>query len=564
MNLRLPLPLTSPIPNEAYKVGLRSSGESHGVVLTKPHVVELILDIAKYTPNRNLTKIKLLEPACGEGAFLVEATRRLLSSADRFKIQVEELEGCISAYDIDGGHVEMSRSRVASVLVDSGVTIKTARKIAANWVSAGDFLLADLGRHFDCIVGNPPYIRTEQLSPLLLSEYRHRFSTWNDRADIYIAFFEKGLLQLAPKGILCYICADRWTVNQYGSALRALVTENFSVKSYIDLKGASPFESDVSAYPSIVAIGNEKQGAVNIIKLADASPEACGTVMGLINDTPETANLGMATRHSVWFRGSEPWIVSSPDQLAFLRLLESKFEPIENTAKVGIGVATGKDRVFIVTEDADIEKDRLLPLVMRSDIRDGRVHYSGRFVINTFESGGGVIDLRKYPRLKRYFETYSEIVADRNIARRNSVAWFRTIDRVYPEFVKTPKLLIPDIAGANEVAFDPGSYYPHHNLYHVSSDKWDIEVLGALLSSRMALFFIWSYATKMRGGYLRFQAQYLRRIHLPLPESLPMPLRSKLRNAFRQRNFDEMDALAEIVYGVGKLPFFDFVDTRMR
>ena len=124
-------------------------------------------------------------------------------------------------------------------------------------------------------------------------------------------------------------------------------------------------------------------------------------------------------------------------------------------------------------------------------------------------------ELPDYPRLRRYFETNVLDIKSRHVAQKNPGSWFRTIDRVYPELVSVPKLLIPDIAGSNEVALDKGQYHPHHNLYFVVSDSWDMEVLGGLLSSKVALFFIWSYATKMRGSYLRFQAQYLRRIPKP-------------------------------------------------
>lgn len=126
----------------------------------------------------------------------------------------------------------------------------------------------------------------------------------------------------------------------------------------------------------------------------------------------------------------------------------------------------------------------------------------------------------------------------------------------------TPKLLIPDIAGANEVAFDAGHYHPHHNLYFITSKLWDLEVLGGLLSSRVALFFVWSYAVKMRGGYLRFQAQYLRRIRLPVADTLSTVLRDEIRLAFRGRDFDALDRLALRAYGLSELPEFDFVDTR--
>ena len=125
-----------------------------------------------------------------------------------------------------------------------------------------------------------------------------------------------------------------------------------------------------------------------------------------------------------------------------------------------------------------------------------------------------------------------------------------------------PKLLIPDIAGANEVAFDEGKYHPHHNLYYIVSSDWDLEVLGGLLSSKVALFFIWSYAVKMRGKYLRFQAQYIRRICVPKPDSISKELQSEIKTAFRKRDFHTIDALALKAYNLTTLPPFDFVDTR--
>jgi adenine-specific DNA-methyltransferase len=264
-----------------------------------------------------------------------------------------------------------------------------------------------------------------------------------------------------------------------------------------------------------------------------------------------------------WFSGADPWVLSSPDHLALLRSLEDRYPLLEGDGKtsVRIGVATGCDRVLIVSEGADIEPQCLVPLVMRGDIESGRVKNGGRFVVNTYRDQGGVIDLCEFPRLAKYLEANRPALARRHVAKQGD-KWFRTIDRVYPAMVKQQKLLIPDIAGANEVVFDPGHYYPHHNLYFVVSDTWDLEVLGGLLSSRVALFFVWSYAVKMRGGYLRFQAQYLRRIRVPDPNSIAPALSQAIRRAFRERDFRKLDRLACEAYGLSELPEFDFVDTR--
>lgn len=249
-------------------------------------------------------------------------------------------------------------------------------------------------------------------------------------------------------------------------------------------------------------------------------------------------------------------------KLEALRDLENRFDPIESTAHVGIGVATGSDNVYIVDDSVDIEPDRLVPLVMRDNINSGRITKASKFVVNVFEADGGVVDLASYPRLRRYLENHADQIKRRHVSKKNPNAWYRTIDRVYPELVSVPKLLIPDIAGSNEVVFEEGHYHPHHNLYFVTSDLWDMEVLGGLLSSQVALFFVWSYAVKMRGGYLRFQAQYLRRIRLPAPKALPAKLSKAISAAFRKRDFVSLDRLALEAYGLNELPQFDFVDTR--
>src|SRR5437764_1386986 len=80
-----------------------------------------------------------------------------------------------------------------------------------------------------------------------------------------------------------------------------------------------------------------------------------------------------------------------------------------------------------------------------------------------------------------------------------------------------PKLLLPDMQMTIHRFLDEGGLYPHHNLYYVVSDVWDLRVLGGLLLSRVAQAFIEAYAVRMRGGTLRFQAQYLRRIRVPRP-----------------------------------------------
>ena len=563
MQLSMHFPIS--FPKEAYEYGRRSSGETHGVVLTKPHMVELILDLAGYSQDRDLARMRLLEPACGHGAFLVPAIGRLMTAAKAARVKPDKLADCVRAFDIDEEHVAITRAAVVETLRLHGADDKAAAHLARTWVRHGDFLLAPAQGTFDAVVGNPPYIRIEQIAPALQAEYRARYQSIYDRADLYVAFIERGLDLLGPRGVLAFVCADRWTLNRYGAPLRRLVADKYHVQSYVDLHQASPFESEVSAYPAIFSIGRQSTGPIMVARMATGAPAECEAIRAAIRGG-RRHGAGTVEFYQTWFEGDAPWIVTSPEQSETLRLLETKFAPIEHggLAHVGIGVATGCDQVFIVGRDADIESERLLPLVMRDDIERGLIRDAGRFVINTFRDEGGLVDLHDYPKLARYLKAHAPAVKKRHVAKKAPANWFRTIDRVYPTLVGMPKLLIPDIAGANEVVFDKGRFHPHHNLYFVTSDHWDLEVLGGLLSSRVALFFVWSYAVKMRGGYLRFQAQYLRRIRLPAPEGLPAPLCAKIKEAFRSRDFAALDSLGLRAYGLAELPAFDFVDTRGR
>lgn len=549
---------------EAYNYGKRSSGETHGVVLTKPHIVELILDLAGYTPDRDLAAMKLLEPSCGTGAFLVPAVRRLVLSMRRHNRRPSQLSSCLLAFDIDLSHVVATKKAVEAALNEEGIGNGAAKSLAEQWVRHDDYLLAPIEPgSIDAVVGNPPYIRIEQLAPELQAEYRERYESLYDRADIYVAFIEKSLDMLAPDGALTFICADRWTLNRYGAPLRRIISERFRVKSYIDLHQASPFESEVIAYPSIFTITPGRSADVSLARMTAATPEECALLAKQLR-APNSRESSTLAHYPTWFSGDEPWVLSPPAHLKALRDLEARFAALEadGRTKVRIGVATGNDAAYIVGDDTGIETERLVPLVMRDDIENGGLKNGHRFVINTFDAYGRVIKLSDYPGLRRHLEAHGLDIKRRHVAQKNPGTWFRTIDRVYPELVKVPKLLIPDIAGSNEVALDKGHYHPHHNLYYVVSDTWDMEVLGGLLSSKVALFFIWSYATKMRGSYLRFQAQYLRRIRVPNPADLPRKLTNEIRIAFKARDFKKLDGLALEAYGLKKLPVFDFVDTR--
>ncbi|HXH94649.1 MAG TPA: Eco57I restriction-modification methylase domain-containing protein, partial [Thermoanaerobaculia bacterium] len=312
------------VSKHLYQYGQRATGETHGVVLTKSHIVRLILDLANYSSDRNLTKLRLLEHSCGEGAFLVEAVRRLLASAKRHRAHPTELRDAIRAYDIDSVSVTNTRDSIRQTLIESGVDHDTAETLVGTWIRHGDFLLASIDELFDVIVGNPPYVRIEQLDQELQTLYRSRFETLFDRADLYVAFIERSLELLSLTGVLSFICADRWTLNRYGAPLRGLISREYGVKVYVDLHHASPFESDVIAYPSILALERRKAEHVVFATLSEGSARECRALTTLLEEGSQTSTTrGLhVSRYERWFESDEPWVLGTPKHLVALRDLE--------------------------------------------------------------------------------------------------------------------------------------------------------------------------------------------------------------------------------------------------
>jgi hypothetical protein len=464
---------------------------------------------------------------------------------------VSDLRDAIRAIELHGNSFSETKRKLGALLRESGLSKPVIQTLLDAWLIQSDFLLAEFPFQFTHIAGNPPYVRQELIPAVLLAEYRHRFDTLYDRADLYIPFIENSLKLLEPKGSVAFICSDRWMKNRYGGPLRKMVARGYHLKYYIDMVETDAFHSEVSAYTAITVITNEKPEATRIAHRPRVDKE---TLKKLAHDMRAKSTKADSAVHEVSgiMQGSEPWILESFDRLAVLRRFEATLPTLEEAGcKVGIGVATGADKVYVgMYDELDVEQDRKLPLVMTGDIKAGSVEWRGNGVINPFTEDGDLVNLKKYPKLAAYLNRHKTVICNRNVAKRNSDRWYRTIDRITPLLTHTPKLLIPDIKGEANIVYEEGKFYPHHNLYFVTSRTWDLKALQAVLLSYIPGLFISTYSTKMRGGYLRFQAQYLRRIRIPFWRDVSDVMRKKLKAAAEQRDIKACNALTFDLYNL--------------
>lgn len=548
-------PTSCPIQMATDALATDGGLEARGAIFTRSEVVDFILDLVGYTEDQPLHEKRLLEPSFGGGDFLLPIIERLLSAwrlARPDGSALDELTDAIRAVELHHSTYRSTHAAVVALLRREGIAANTASTLASCWLLQGDFLFVPLEGEFDFVVGNPPYVRQELIPAPLLTAYRSRYQTMYDRADLYIPFIERSLSVLSDGGSLGFICADRWMKNRYGGPLRSLVAERFHLKVYVDMVDTPAFHSDVIAYPAITVISREAPGATRIAHRPAIDRETLTALAGLLHAPMLPKDAGPVRELARVTNGTEPWLLESADQMALIRRLESAFPLLEEAGcKVGIGVATGADKAFIGDfETLDVETDRKLPLVTTKDIMTGEVQWRGQGVVNPFAELGGLVDLEEYPRLRRYLEARREVIAGRHCAQKAPANWYRTIDRITPALASRPKLLIPDIKGEAHIVFEGGELYPHHNLYYVTSDDWDLRALQAVLLSAVTRLFVATYSTKMRGGFLRFQAQYLRRIRIPHWADVPEQLRRELAEAAIKRDVQACNRAVFKLYGL--------------
>lgn len=503
------------------KHGKRSNGKAHGVVNTKTSVVAKMLDLVKYTSEKDLSTLKILEPSAGTGAFAQEIIKRLYDSSLKFGFDFNKALDNIYLCEID--------QQISDELIQStSLQLKNYGYGGLRNIFINDFLLLDLNVKFDLVVGNPPYVRHENIPSEIKAIYQNKFATFVHRSDLYIPFYEKALKHLNANGKLIYVCSNRWLKNSYGQKLRELISSNFHLETIIDLEKADIFQEEVLGYPAITIVVNKRGNKADHTEISDLE--------SFLDFNPNN-NLGTQLNLS-----THNWFTYNFRGHKFERNL-SKIE--DQGYKIGIGVATGRDSIFISDKfEGHIEKTLLLPILTSKDVKGNEINWSRKFIINPFDNHGELIDLGHYPKAKKYFEHNKSELSSRHVAKKNPLKYYKTIDKIYKCIVAKPKVILPDISGDRFINVDKGEYYPHHNLYYVLCNSYEeATLLACVLMSDFTYDQLIHIGNKMKGGYPRWQSQNLRKLHIPVIKSMPLDIKSELLNSYKKKDLIRINEL---------------------
>ncbi len=504
----------------------RKNGRNTGEVFTNKNVVQYILDEVGYISESDLKDIRILEPSSGKGAFALEIINRLFESSQIHGFSyVEALKNNITFIELD-----ISAFTELCILIDTLIEklIHYPSNMSSMICINTNYLTYKFESQYHCIVGNPPYIRHELIPEIDKQFYRQKFSTFKFRADLYIPFYEQSLLLLKPKGILSFICSNRWLYNQYGENLREFISTYFNLKKVLNIEKSSPFDEAVTAYPCITTIENKANSdsvlfCENSSKVIDFNNLDFLTVKSPRNSSWQNLFLNYNINHT-----------------SLLGIAEQGFE-------IGIGVATGADKVFIKSKNElnGIEKSRCLPLVKSSDLKDNAFCWHEHYLINPYDNDD-LCDLEKYPHLKLYFDENKEVLKKRHTAQQSPEKWYKTIDKIKPELLGKPKLLLPDLTGNKYLFIDEGNYYPHHNIYYITADDIpSLKVLGSILMSDFIRNQMSQIGIRMNGGLPRFQSQVLKRLKIPVISRLSDVERNELIESYNKQNLQKTNEIIE-------------------
>lgn len=529
------LPIES-MSSDAYAWAISDSDK--GQIYTKSNVVDFMISLLGLNQLNFTCDTKILEPSCGEGEFVAGLAEAIIKSGCR---DVNLISGLVTAIDLVENSVKTAKERIKNIFLEYNFSIRESTQIVDSWFFVGDFLLMDIPNAYSHIIGNPPYVRIENIPKPLLDKYRRNFETMTNRSDLYIAFFERSLKLLRNEGSLSFICTDRWIKNLYGKDLRCLISKEFALDYYVDSYGSKTFESDVMTYPAITQIRRGKYRGTKLVKSPTFNSNE-GTKLRT-NSSKKTCDFIKDLQDN-----SSPWIIKRDAAYDAIKRIESQHPLIEDVGcKVFIGTATGANKVFIADSSIDVESDRLLPTVTAKEIRTGSILWNKKYIVNTYDNNG-VVNLKDYPKLDKYLSNQKALLKSRHVAKMDPANWFKTIDRIFVDRALSKKLMISDIGDKPTAVIDDGVYQPNNSIYYICSNEWDLNALKCVILSQITKNFIGSYSTKIANGYMRFQAQHLRKLRLPKWESISTDMKIDLIEAGKNNRTECFDELVDKLY----------------
>jgi type I restriction-modification system DNA methylase subunit len=485
----------------------------------------------------NIEKIKVLDPACGSGSFLIKAfdvlnehyqqndkdysqTQLDLDTGTAFTRKVEILQDNIFGVDLDKQAVEIAQLNLLLKIAEKGHRLpllernircgnsliddeKLAGDKAFKWEEQFNEIMREGG--FDVVIGNPPYVRQEELSeikPYLEANYE----SYQGTADLFVYFFERELKILKEDGYFGMIVSNKWLRAGYGKNLRKLLS-GFWIEEFIDFGDLKVF-ADATIYPCIIIVKKIKKPNPKI-RICKMETLRFGSLVEYVRNNSFFINQSELNE--------KEWNIQSRESNELLTKLRTSGLPLEEYvgAKICYGIKTGLNEAFIIDEqkrqelvrDDSRNEELIKSFLTGAECKRYVVKSKKNYIILT-KIG---VEVKKYPAIYKHLCSFQEALEKR---WDKGNYWYELRACSYYHLFDGPKIVWGNLAKRSSFSLETNGFYVNNpaNILPTNSKY----VLG-ILNSKLMSYFLRSICAQRQGGFIEQKPVYVSQVPIKKP-----------------------------------------------
>jgi hypothetical protein len=367
---------------------------------------------------------------------------------------------------------------------------------------------------FDCVIGNPPYVRMELIKPLkpfLKAHYRCHA----ERADLFIYFYEKALNLLRTEGRTAFIASSTWTRTKAGEGLRVFLQREATLHSFIDF-GDLPVFEDATTYPCI------------LVTERGTAPRDHTVASTVVPDLLQTDLSAVLTRSRVEVPQVEleigGWYFEDRAKSRLREKLRAAGIPLKEYCGSPLyGIKTGLNEAFVIdspTRDRLVAEDprsseMLKPFLEGKDLKAWHYEWRGLWLIYAYHG----VDIKRYPAILSYLKTFRPRLEERATIHSHHWHELQQPQMAYSAAYAKPKIFYPHFSRWPKFSFDPKGFFGNDKTYCIPGEDW---YLLGLLNSHALWYMITQTCPAMRGGLWRYElrVQYVDRLPIRTPSDM--------------------------------------------